>query len=150
MTLKVSRRGRIAPFIVMEVLRMANARASAGSHVVHLEIGQPSTGAPGPVIAAAKRALDTETLGYTEALGLPALRRRLAQFYAERYGVGVDPARVVITTGSSGAFLLAFLAAFDVGDRVALVAPGYPAHRNILHALGLEAVEIPVDAATRF
>jgi aspartate/methionine/tyrosine aminotransferase len=150
LTLKVSRRGAIAPFIAMEVLRMANERAAAGNHVVHLEVGQPSTGAPRAVIEAAKRALDTETLGYTEALGLPVLRRRLAQFYGERHGIAVDPARIVVTTGSSGAFLLAFLAAFDVGDRVAIAAPGYPAHRNILHALGIEPVEIPVDAATRF
>ncbi|MBX6322294.1 MAG: aminotransferase class I/II-fold pyridoxal phosphate-dependent enzyme [Rhodospirillaceae bacterium] len=134
----------------MEVLRMANARAAAGDDVIHLEIGQPSTGAPAAVVAAAKRALDAETLGYTEALGLPALRRRLARFYGERYGVDVDPARVVVTTGSSGALLLAFLAAFDVGDRVAVAAPGYPAHRNILHALGLEPVAIPVDGGTRF
>jgi aspartate/methionine/tyrosine aminotransferase len=150
LTLKVSRRGGIAPFIAMEVLRMANERAAAGNSVIHLEVGQPSTGAPRAVIEAAKRALDTETLGYTEALGLPVLRRRLAQFYAERYGATVDPARIVVTTGSSGAFLLGFLAGFDAGDRVALAAPGYPAYRNILHALDLEPVEIPVDAGARF
>ena len=91
MTLKVSRRGRIAPFIVMDVLRAANERAAAGADILHLEIGQPSTPAPPGVLAAARRALDRDALGYTDTLGLPALRRAIAAHYARRYGVAVDP-----------------------------------------------------------
>jgi aspartate/methionine/tyrosine aminotransferase len=150
MTIKIARRGMVPPFIVMDVLAAANERAAAGDAVYHLEVGQPSTPAPQGVIAAARRALDGERLGYTESLGTPALRRRIARHYRDWYGVDLDPARVVVTTGSSGAFLLAFLAAFDAGDRVALAAPGYPAYRNILTALGVEPVLLPVGANTRF
>jgi aspartate/methionine/tyrosine aminotransferase len=150
MAIKTSRRGTVPPFIVMDVLAAANERAAAGNAVYHLEVGQPSTPAPKGVIAAARRALDGDRLGYTEALGIPALRQRIALHYREWYGIALDPARVVVTTGSSGAFLLAFLAAFDAGDRVALAAPGYPAYRNILTALGVEPVLLPVGANTRF
>jgi aspartate/methionine/tyrosine aminotransferase len=148
--LKVARRGAVPPFIAMEVLRDANERAARGENVLHLEVGQPSTGAPRAVIEAAKRALDRDQLGYTEALGIPLLRQRVARHYRDMYGVSIDPARVVITTGSSGAFLLGFLAAFDPGDRVALAAPGYPAYRNILVALGISPVNLLTGAGTRF
>jgi len=148
--LKVARRGAVPPFIAMEVLRDANERAARGENVLHLEVGQPSTGAPRAVIEAAKRALDRDQLGYTEALGIPPLRQRIARHYRDMYGVSVDPARVVVTTGSSGAFLLGFLAAFDPGDRVALAAPGYPAYRNILVALGITPINLLTDAETRF
>jgi aspartate/methionine/tyrosine aminotransferase len=148
--LKVARRGAVPPFIAMEVLREANERAARGENVLHLEVGQPSTPAPRGVIEAAKRALDSDQLGYTEALGIPPLRQRIARHYRDMYGVGVDPARVVATTGSSGAFLLSFLAAFDPGDRVALAAPGYPAYRNILVALGITPVNLLTGAETRF
>ena len=150
MALKVARRGAVPPFIAMEVLRDANERAARGENVLHLEVGQPSTGAPRAVIEAAKRALDRDQLGYTEALGIPLLRQRIARHYRDMYGVSIDPARVVITTGSSGAFLLGFLAAFDPGDRVALAAPGYPAYRNILVALGISPVNLLTGAGTRF
>jgi aspartate/methionine/tyrosine aminotransferase len=150
LALKVARRGVVPPFIAMEVLRDANARAAAGEEVLHLEVGQPGSGAPQGVIDAAKRALDQDQLGYTEALGIPVLRRRIARHYRDTYGVDVDPERVVVTTGSSGAFLLGFLAAFDAGDRVALAAPGYPAYRNILAALGIEPVELLAGPETRF
>jgi aspartate/methionine/tyrosine aminotransferase len=150
LVLKVARRGVVPPFIAMEVLRDANARAAAGEEVLHLEVGQPGSGAPQAVIDAAKRALDQDQLGYTEALGIPALRRRIARYYRDTYGVDVDADRVVVTTGSSGAFLLGFLAAFDAGDRVALAAPGYPAYRNILAALGIEPVELLAGRETRF
>ncbi|MEX2630617.1 MAG: aminotransferase class I/II-fold pyridoxal phosphate-dependent enzyme [Tistlia sp.] len=150
MALKVGARGHIAPFIVMDVLRAANERQAAGADVLHLEIGQPGTPAPAAVRAAAKRAIDEQAIGYTDALGLPALRRRIARHYAETYGVEVDPARVAVTPGSSGGFLLAFLAAFDPGDRVALAAPGYPAYRNILGALGLEPVLLEAGPAERY
>jgi aspartate/methionine/tyrosine aminotransferase len=135
MGLKISRRSNIAPFMVMEVMRAAALREAAGADVIHLEVGQPSTGAPEAVIAAARDALGADRLGYTDALGVPALRERIARFYRERYGVSVDPSRVVVTTGSSGAFLLAFLAAFDAGDLVAVSEPYYPGYRNILQAL---------------
>jgi aspartate/methionine/tyrosine aminotransferase len=148
--LKIARRAAVPPFIAMEVLRDANARAARGEDVLHLEVGQPSTGAPRAVVEAAQRALASEQLGYTEALGIPTLRQRIARHYRDMYGVDVDPARVVVTTGSSGAFLLGFLAGFDAGDRVALAAPGYPAYRNILAALGISPVNLPTGPETRF
>ena len=150
MALKVARRGAVPPFIAMEVLRDANERAARGENVLHLEVGQPSTSAPRAVIEAAKRALDRDQIGYTEALGIPPLRQRIARHYKDMYGISVDPERVVATTGSSGAFLLSFLAAFDPGDRVALAAPGYPAYRNILVALGITPVNLLTGAETRF
>lgn len=150
MALKISRRGRVPPFIVMDVLRAANERQAAGESVVHLEVGQPSTGAPRGAVAAARAALESDNLGYTEAFGRPDLRRRIVRHYKDEYGADVDLGRIVVTTGSSGAFLLAFLAAFDEGDRVALAAPGYPAYRNILTALGIDAVTVEVGAETNF
>ena len=124
--------------------------AAEGAHVLHLETGEPSRGAPEIVLAAARRALDEERIGYTEALGLPALRARIAAFYGERYGCKVAPDQVVTTVGASGAFILAFLAAFDAGQRVALAEPCYPAYRNILTALGIEVVPLASDAEHRF
>jgi aspartate/methionine/tyrosine aminotransferase len=150
MALKHARRGQIPPFIAMDVLRAANERAAAGADVLHLEVGQPSTPAPSRVLAAAQAALEREALGYTDALGLPALREAIAAHYRESHGVALDAERVVVTTGSSGAFLLGFLAAFDPGDRIAMVSPAYPAYRNILTALGLVPVELPVGAAERY
>jgi aspartate/methionine/tyrosine aminotransferase len=144
MTLRVSRRGLVPPFIAMDVLRAANARAAAGARVIHLEVGQPGTPAPQKVLDAARRALADDRIGYTDAEGIPPLREAIAADYRARYGVAVDPAEIVVTTGSSAAFQLAFLAAFEPGDRVALAAPGYPAYRNILSALGLETVLIEV------
>jgi len=134
----------------MDVMRAADERAAAGAGVLHLEVGQPSTPAPAGVREAARSALETDRLGYTGALGLPALRQRIARHYGENYGVEVDWRRVVVTTGSSGAFVLAFIAAFDAGDRVAAASPGYPAYRNILAALDVQMVSLPVDAGTRF
>ena len=150
MSLKVADRGKVDPFIVMDVLRAANARAQQGGDVLHLEVGQPGHGAPRTAREAAKRAIDAEQLGYTDALGLPALRRRIAQSYKTLHGVAVDPERVMVTNGSSAGFVVAFLTAFDAGDRVALAAPGYPAYRNILSALGLEPVWLETDLASRF
>lgn len=150
MALKVAKRGRTPPFIVMDVLRAANERQAAGAEVLHLEVGQPGSGAPAGVLAAARAALGNRSLGYTEALGMPSLRARIALHYAERYGVALSPARVAVTTGSSAAFVIAFLAAFDPGDRVALAAPSYPAYRNILAALGVEAVILRATEGARF
>ena len=150
MALKVARRGRIPPFIVMDVMQAAADRVAQGKDVIHLEVGQPSTGAPKGVIAAAHAALDSQALGYTLALGHEPLRQRIARHYRDAYGVAIAPARVAVTVGSSGAFLLAFLAAFEPGDRVGIAAPGYPCYRQILTALGVEPVSIPVGVATGF
>lgn len=148
--LKVSNRGQIAPFIVMDVMARANALAAAGHDVIHLEVGQPSTGAPAGVLAAAQGRLDADRLGYTDAFGVPELRRHIANHYRDRYGLAPEPARIAVTTGSSGAFVLAFLAAFDAGDRVAFAAPGYPAYRNILKALDIEPVALPGERESGF
>ncbi len=134
----------------MEVMKAAGERAAAGGDVLHLEVGQPATGAPEPVVEAAARALRAGPLHYTDADGLPALRLRIARWYREREALDVDPARIVITTGASGACVLAFLACFDVGAAVAVARPGYPCYRNILTALGCDVVDLPVTAATRF
>ncbi len=150
MALKASRRGMIPPFIVMDVMTAAAERERQGGDVLHLEVGQPGTGAPSKVIAAAHRALDSEVLGYTVALGIPGLRQRIAEHYRTAYGVTVPVERIIVTTGSSGGFLLSFLGAFDVGDRVALAAPGYPAYRNILSAVGVAPVELVTEAEHRF
>jgi aspartate/methionine/tyrosine aminotransferase len=150
MALKLSRRGRIDPFIALDVLRMANERAMAGGEVLHLEIGQPGGGAPMAVLEAAKRALDAHAIGYTEALGVPELRHRVALHYRDRYGIELDWRRVAITAGSSAAFLLSFLAAFEQGDRVALASPSYPAYRNILSSLGVAPVDLPARPEDRF
>ena len=138
--LAASKRSAVAPFYVMQVLASAQRRAETGRQVFNLTAGQPSSPAPAPVLAAAHRALDEHILGYTEAAGLPLLRQAIAGHYRDRYGLTVDPGQVFVTTGSSGGFLAAFLAAFDVGDRVGLAVPGYPAYRNILQALGCEVV----------
>ena len=146
----IAQRGRVPPFIVMDVMRAANERAAEGADVLHLEVGQPATGAPEPVLEAARRALAASQLGYTDALGLESLRRRIARHYGETCGIDVDWRRIVVTTGSSGAFILAFLAAFEAGDRVAVGCPGYPAYRNILAALGVQVMAVPVGPETNF
>jgi len=150
MTLRPSRRGLVPPFIAMDVLRAANERQAAGAEIVHLEVGQPGSSAPAPVLEAARRALVSEPIGYTDALGIPPLRQEIAAHYQTQYGVPVDPGEVVVTTGSSAAFLLIFLAAFEPGDRVGLAIPGYPAYRNILSALGIEPVLIAVGENTHY
>ncbi len=150
MALKVAKRGMVPPFIVMDVMRAANAREAAGEDVLHLEVGQPGTGAPQGVVDAIAALVGKQPLGYTDAFGIPQLRIRIAEHYQDAYGVHVDMDRVVVTTGSSGAFVLSFLAAFDPGDRVALASPGYPAYRNILTALGIDVVELSVGPETNF
>jgi len=143
MAIKSSRRGQIPPFIVMDVMAAANARAAEGFDIIHLEVGQPSTPAPAGVITAARAALETDRIGYTEAFGLPALRRAIVARYRDQYGIDLPERRIAVTTGSSGAFILSFLAAFDAGDRVAFAAPGYPGYRNILAALDIETISLP-------
>jgi aspartate/methionine/tyrosine aminotransferase len=148
--MKVSRRSHVPPFAVMEVLAAANARRAAGHDVLNLCAGEPSTGASDVVRERAADLLRGADLGYTEAMGVPALRAEIAGHYRRWYDVEVDPARIAVTTGSSGGFVLAFLAAFDVGDRVALARPGYPAYKNILSALGCEVVELDCGPQTRY
>jgi len=137
-----STRSNVDPFIVMDVMEAARRAEEAGRHIIHMEVGQPGTGAPKGATKALTAALDNDALGYTVALGLPALRRRIARLYGEWYGVDLNPERVVITPGSSGGFLLAFTALFDTGDRVGIGAPGYPSYRQILSALDLVPVDI--------
>jgi aspartate/methionine/tyrosine aminotransferase len=148
--LRPSRRSEVPPFIVMDVMQAAAAREARGDRVIHMEVGQPGTSAPRAALAAVARALDHQTLGYTVALGLPALRERIARYYAERYQVAVEPERVVVTTGSSAGFVLAFLALFDAGAKVALPSPGYPCYRHILTALGQSAALIETGAQSRW
>lgn len=140
--LTVAARALVPPFYVMDVVEAANARQRAKGDVVSLAAGQPSASASAPVLEAAEKALRSTKLGYTEQLGIPELREAIAGHYDRKYAVRVSPQDVVVTTGSSGGFLLSFLSAFDAGDRVALARPGYPAYRNILTALGCEVVEI--------
>ncbi|MBM3481758.1 MAG: aminotransferase class I/II-fold pyridoxal phosphate-dependent enzyme [Alphaproteobacteria bacterium] len=148
--MKVSKRADVPPFFAMEVLRMANTKAAGGDTVFRLEAGEPGSGTPRGVLEAAHAALDRAHLGYTESLGLPALRQRIARHYLDYYGVTVAPERIIVTTGSSGGFILAFLAAFDAGDRLALVDPSYPAYRNMCAALGINVVRIPAGITERF
>ncbi len=148
--LKTAARSQVAPFIAMDVLARANALAAGGRDIIHLEVGEPGGGAPARVLDAARRALDTGSVGYTEALGRPALRAAIAQHYRRRYGIAVDPEQVVVTVGASGAFVLSFLAAFDPGDRVVVPEPAFPAYKNILQALGIEVVRIGLGPESHF
>jgi aspartate/methionine/tyrosine aminotransferase len=144
------RAARVAPFLAMDVMSAAAAREARGEGVVHMEVGQPSAPAPRAVIAAAQAALATGSLPYTQALGMSALRERIARHYAETYGVTVSPSRIVVTTGSSAGFVLAFLALFDAGARIAVPQPGYPAYRSLLNALDLVPAPLTLRDADRF
>lgn len=143
-------RATVDPFLAMDVLDRANALARSGRAVFHLEAGQPGTPAPKPALEAARAALEREALGYTEAVGRPVLRERLSRYYRETYAVDVAPERIIITTGSSAGFLLAFIALFESGQSLAMAAPGYPAYRNIAHALGLVPRFIPCREDEQF
>jgi aspartate/methionine/tyrosine aminotransferase len=147
--LSASRRSNVPPFMAMDVMAAAARIEAAGAHVIHMEVGQPAAPAPRAALAAARRALDEGQIGYTSALGTPSLRERIARHYHEAYGCSVDAGRIVVTTGSSGAFILAFLAMFEPGDRVAVTVPGYPPYRHILTALGCEPVLIETSSETR-
>lgn len=144
-----SRRGQVDPFIVMDVVEAARKREAAGRSVIHMEVGQPGTPAPAHARKALARAMGADALGYTVALGLPELRAGIAGLYRRWYGVDLNPDRVIVTAGSSGAFVLAFTALFDAGDRVGLGEPGYPSYRQILRALSLEPVGLPTSEANR-
>jgi aspartate/methionine/tyrosine aminotransferase len=145
-----SARSDVPPFMVMDVMAAAARIEAQGGKVIHMEVGQPAALAPATAIAAAHAALASGRLGYTETLGIPALRSRIAQHYRDSYGVAIDPARVAVTTGSSAGFILTFLALFEAGDRVAVALPGYPPYRHILAALGCEPVAIETTQATRW
>ncbi len=147
--LNPSMRGDVPPFMVMDVMAAAARIERAGGHVIHMEVGQPATPAPATAIAAAKAALEQGRIDYTAALGIPSLRTRISRYYRETHRCDIDPERIVITTGSSGGFILAFLSMFEPGDRVAVAIPGYPPYRHILKALGCEPVPIETHADSR-
>ena len=144
-----STRGAVDPFIVMDVMEAARQAEAAGREIIHMEVGQPGTAAPAGARAALAKAMESEPLGYSVALGLPALRARIARHYGEVHGVDLDPGRVIVTSGSSGAFILAFTALFDAGDRVGIGEPGYPSYRQILKALDIVPVGIPARPENR-
>ncbi|WP_027542584.1 pyridoxal phosphate-dependent aminotransferase [Bradyrhizobium sp. WSM2254] len=147
--LEPSRRSDVPPFMVMDVMAAAARIEAAGGHVIHMEVGQPAAGAPKTAIAAAHAALEAGRIDYTSALGIPSLRERIARHYRDAYGCDVSAERIVVTTGSSGGFILAFLSMFEPGDRVAVTVPGYPPYRHILTALGCEPVLIETTNETR-
>ena len=149
-TSRIAARGQVPPFHVMRVIDAVVARRAAGLEAIDLSAGQPSTRAPEAVRRTAAAALEHDLVGYTNALGIPALREAIAAHYLHSDGIEVDPANVAVTTGSSGGFLYAFLAAFEQGDTVVMARPGYPAYRNMLSALGCTVVELPCGPATRF
>lgn len=140
--MRKSQRSEVDPFIVMDVMEAAARAEAEGRHIIHMEVGQPGTPAPAGARRALTVAMENGALGYTVALGIPELRTRIARWYKVRHGLDIPPERIIITSGSSGAFLLAFTALFDAGDRVALGAPGYPSYRQILSALSLTPVDI--------
>ncbi|RFC66655.1 MULTISPECIES: pyridoxal phosphate-dependent aminotransferase [Mesorhizobium] len=145
MAIAISRRGNVEPFHAMDILAEANRLRGEGRSIISMAVGQPSDPAPRAVREAARNALENGRIGYTDSLGTRALREAIAAHYADHYGVSVSPCRVAVTTGSSAGFNLAFMAMFDAGDRVGIAAPGYPAYRNIMAALGLEVVEIRLE-----
>ncbi len=148
--LQPSARSGVPPFMVMDVMAAAARLEARGRRIVHMEVGQPAAGAPATAIAAVRAALSSGPHGYTETLGIASLRRRIARAYSEWHGLDIDPERIVVTTGSSAGFMLAFLAAFETGDRVAVAVPGSPPYRHILTALGCEPVFIETSADTRW
>lgn len=148
--MRCSKRSDVDPFIVMDVMEAARREEKAGRHIIHMEVGQPATGAPSEAVDALNSAMDAGALGYTVALGLPELRERIAQLYKEWYDVEVSPERVVVTAGSSAAFQLAFISLFDAGERVAIGDPGYPSYRNILKALDIDVASISTNLEARF
>src|SRR4029078_8425902 len=137
-----SKRSDVPPFIVMDVMAAAAQREAQRAHIIHMEVGQPAAPAPKTAIRAAPAALAHGRIGYTATLGISSLRAPFSRHYTDAYNLRLDPARVVVTTGSSGGFILAFLSLFEPGDRVAWANPGYPPYRHILSALGCEPVLI--------
>ncbi|WP_019873850.1 aminotransferase class I/II-fold pyridoxal phosphate-dependent enzyme [Sporichthya polymorpha] len=147
---QIAARANVPPFHVMDLWAAAGRRQAEHGDVVNLVAGQPMTPAPAPVRRAAAAALENDLLTYTVSPGIPELRAAIAEHHGRWHGIGVTADDVLVTTGSSGGFLLAFLAAFEAGDRVAIARPGYPCYRNVLTALGCEVVELPTGPADRF
>ena len=151
MAIKTSKRSKVSVFRALDILRITNERIAQGEDIIHMEAGQPKDGAPLAALAAVKEAItENPRMGYTEAVGIPPLRARIAQWYRDEYNQEISPVQVIISIGASGAFLLSFLAVFDAGDKVALAAPGYPAYRNILRALDIQPVEIQATAQENY
>jgi aspartate/methionine/tyrosine aminotransferase len=148
--LQPSPRSNVPPFMAMDVMAAAARLEAQGQRIVHMEVGQPAAGAPATAIAAVRAALGAAAHGYTETLGIASLRRRIARAYSEWHGLDIDPGRIVVTTGSSAGFMLAFLTICEAGDRVAVSSPGYPPYRHVLTAFGCEPVLIETTAATRW
>ena len=148
--MKLSRRSQVDPFIVMDVMKAARAAEAKGRRIIHMEVGQPSTLAPIQARQVVAESLVSDPMGYTVALGLPDLRQGIARLYMDWYGLDLDPSRVVVTSGSSAGFLLAFTALFDPRARVGLASPGYPSYRQILKALSLQPIDILTDASTHY
>ena len=148
--MRVSRRSAVDPFIVMDVMEAARAAEAAGRHIIHMEVGQPGTGAPAIARQRLCAEMEQGPLGYTVALGRPDLRAGIAALYGEWYDLDLDPGRVVLTSGASGGFLLAFSALFDAGARVGLGEPCYPSYRQILTAMSLTPVGLRTELATRY
>ena len=144
--MKYSMRGNVDPFIVMDVMENARKAEEGGRKIIHMEVGQPSTAAPSDALRQTSQMMKSNPLGYTVALGLPELRKKISDLYGHWYNLDLDPARVIITSGSSGAFILSFTALFDAGARVGIGAPGYPSYRQILKSLGV----LPIDIETNF
>lgn len=148
--MKSSERSNVGPFIVMDVMENARKLEEQGHHIIHMEVGQPSTGAPQKAIEALTNAMENDALGYTVALGLPELRTGIAKLYKDWYGLDISPERVVVTAGSSAAFQLAFISLFNPNDNVAIGDPGYPSYRNTLKALSLNPVSIETTLENRY
>ena len=148
--MKNSKRGNVDPFIVMDVMEAAREAEESGRRIIHMEGGQPGTPAPKQATSAVVESMTNNNLGYTVALGLPELRKRISQLYGEWYNVDINPKRIAITPGSSSAFVASFTSLFDSGDRVGIAAPGYPSYKQILKALDLVPVTIQTIIENRF
>ena len=144
--MKESKRGNVDPFIVMDVMENARKAEESGRNIIHMEVGQPSTAIPSDALERTSQKMKSSPLGYTVALGLPELRKKISDLYGRWYNLDLDPARVIVTSGSSGAFILSFTALFDEGARVGIGSPGYPSYRQILKSLGI----LPIDIETSF
>ena len=148
--MKKSNRSNVDPFIVMDVMEAARKLEQSGKNIIHMEVGQPGSPAPKLANESVKKQIQSNNLGYTVALGLPKLRSRISKLYGEWYNLDLNPERVIITTGSSGAFILSFATLFDQGNRVGIGSPGYPSYRQILKAQSLIPVDIETDLQNKF
>ena len=145
-----SKRSKVDPFIVMDVMESARKAEATGKHIIHMEIGQPGTPAPNIAKDYLKNELYINNLGYTVTLGLPELRKKISKLYGDWYNLDLSPERIVITSGSSGAFILSFTSLFDSGERVGIGSPGYPSYRQILKSLDLVPVDIQTEIQNNF